>query len=57
MRGLLLEPFGDCDPEPDELDVCHHGVGFDEECWRCELEMEDDEDGEMGCELVKRENA
>jgi hypothetical protein len=22
-----------------DLDVCHHGVGFDEDCWRCEMEI------------------
>ena len=22
----------------DDPDVCHHGVGFDRTCWRCDLE-------------------
>ena len=26
--------------QPTELDVCHHGVGFDEECENCEEEIE-----------------
>lgn len=26
--------------EPDELNVCHHGVGFDVECEACEIEIE-----------------
>lgn len=33
------EDYG-LDDEPSELDVCHHGVGFDEECVGCELEDE-----------------
>ncbi len=24
---------------PDDGDVCHHGVGFDVECWRCDMEI------------------
>lgn len=35
----------DEDPSPDGMDVCHHGVGFDEECEACELEIEADGEG------------
>lgn len=35
--------------EPDELSVCHHGVGFDEECEDCELEIEDEDRFEEEC--------
>jgi hypothetical protein len=24
---------------PDDGDVCHHGVGFDVDCWRCDREI------------------
>lgn len=30
-------------PEPDEFDMCHHGIGFDEECENCEDEMEEEQ--------------
>ena len=32
-----------CDDAPDDRDVdtCHHGVGFEEYCERCEAEEED----------------
>ena len=29
--------------DPSELDVCHHGVGFDEECEHCEEEEESED--------------
>jgi len=35
--------------EPDEFDVCHHGVGFDEDCEACDDEI--DADPEL-CGLV-----
>lgn len=33
-------------PAPGWLDddTCHHGVGFDDECELCELEMEDEDE-------------
>jgi len=31
--------------EDDDPDVCHHGVGFDETCEDCEIEIAEDEAG------------
>lgn len=35
-----FDPDNNNPPEPDEFDICHHGVGFDEECEACDLEIE-----------------
>lgn len=44
--AAVFDPDENDPPWPDEFDVCHHGVGFDEECEDCEieiqLELEDD---------------
>lgn len=39
MADFLLEQL-DEDDEPDELSVCRHGVGFDEVCEVCDVEIE-----------------
>jgi hypothetical protein len=39
----MAEPWND-DEEEDELDRCHHGIGFDEYCEECELEDELEEE-------------
>lgn len=38
-----FDPDNNNPPEPDGFDLCHHGVGFDEECEGCEMEIEAEE--------------
>lgn len=42
-REWTQEEIDDQVEGDDEADVCHHGVGFDETCERCEEEIAEDE--------------
>jgi len=44
--SVNLGSYYEDDFDGDDLEKCHHGVGFDEECEECELETQVDEAAE-----------
>lgn len=43
MSDGYSDPYWESDGE-DESDVCPHGKGFDEKCWQCEQDQDEQEE-------------